>query len=134
MTTSKHAFTAGPAITFPDAPFEVVMNDAEGVHALIATVATDNTGPPQALADAELIAEAFTVAHETGLTPRQLAARCKELEAAAAPLAEMLDGFPIGLPDQFEITVKVDATLCARFTIGQLRALRAVIAKTGGAA
>src|SRR6185312_446312 len=37
-------------------------------------------------ANAQLIAEAGTVATETGLTPRQLAERCKELEGAAAPL------------------------------------------------
>jgi hypothetical protein len=33
-----------------------------------------------AKADAALIAEAGTILHETGLTPRQLAERCKELE------------------------------------------------------
>jgi hypothetical protein len=32
-------------------------------------------------ANARLIAEAFNVAHETGLTPRQLAERCGKLEA-----------------------------------------------------
>ena len=37
---------------------------------------------------AELIAEAFTVAHETGLTPRQLAERCKELEEAITRIAD----------------------------------------------
>ena len=38
-------------------------------------------GPQRA--NARLIAEAGTVAHETGLTPRQLVGRVKELEAAA---------------------------------------------------
>lgn len=35
-----------------------------------------------AIANARLIAEAGTVHHETGLTPRQLAERVKELEVA----------------------------------------------------
>lgn len=46
----------------------------------------DNGDVAEAEANARLIAEAGTVAHETGLTPRQLAERCKELEAAAKAL------------------------------------------------
>jgi hypothetical protein len=42
-------------------------------------------------ANARLIAEAFTVAHETGLTPRQLAERCKELEAALSEVVSIVE-------------------------------------------
>jgi hypothetical protein len=41
----------------------------------------------EAKANTDLIAEAFNVAHETGLTPRQLAERCVELEAAISEVA-----------------------------------------------
>jgi len=47
-------------------------------------------GDAEKAANAHLIAEAFNVAHETGLTPRQLAERCKELEAAAIKVRSWL--------------------------------------------
>ena len=42
-------------------------------------------------ANARLIAEAGTVHHETGLTPRQLVERVKELEEALRNLADLYD-------------------------------------------
>lgn len=48
--------------------------------ASIGPTEADNGYGPQQEANARLIAEAGTVAHETGLTPRQLVERVKELE------------------------------------------------------
>jgi len=42
-------------------------------------------------ANAELIAEAFNITHETGRTPRQLAEDVKELRAAMLPLLAIVD-------------------------------------------
>lgn len=54
----------------------------------------------EAFANARLIAEAGTVLHETGLTPRELQKQRDELLAALKPLAGVLithDGHIIGL-------------------------------------
>lgn len=50
--------------------------------ASIGPTEADNGYGPQQEANARLIAEAGTVAHETGLTPRQLVERVKEMEEA----------------------------------------------------
>lgn len=42
----------------------------------------------EAAANAALIAETFTITHEIGLTPRQLAERCGTLEAALLSVAD----------------------------------------------
>ena len=117
--TSKHAFTAGPA----KVRGRTVMN-AHGVKIATATVhsgAKNFKTDAEAEANANLIAEAFNVAHETGLTPRQLAERCKELEGvlarSAIAVAELCNGQH---PD----------TECWNI----LREVNAAIAKTGGAA
>jgi hypothetical protein len=83
-STSKHAFTAGPWDYF------VGNANGRGLIRVEAAVSSDDAGEhicsfprgPKGEAHAALVAEAGTVAHETGLTPRQLAERCKELEAA----------------------------------------------------
>jgi hypothetical protein len=87
-------------------------------------------GQDEAKANANLIAEAFTVAHETGLTPRQLAERCKELEAALEPFSKACAraAWPTFESDNTLIDTSFD------IAVGQLRAARAAIAKTGGAA
>lgn len=69
----------------------------------------DNGDVAEAEANARLIAEAGTVAHETGLTPRQLAERCKELETALRLAAAQLAHYEPVAP-----------------------AIRAALAKTGG--
>jgi hypothetical protein len=68
-------------------------------------------------ANAELIAEAFTVAHETGLTPRQLAERCKELEAALKVAQSCLA-----------------STTCDSLYDNAKAMISAALSKTGGAA
>ena len=79
---SKPAFTAGPARVVRDHPSNACAYVKGATGCELATLyggALDL--PDQASriaardANAELIAEAFTVAHETGLTPRQLAER-----------------------------------------------------------
>jgi len=50
------------------------------------------------MADAELIAEAFNVATETGLTPRQLAEQRAELLAACKKASEWLEGWASASP------------------------------------
>jgi len=102
MTKAGHTFTAGPWETDNswllhgearpdmmdyrcnvDAPVPFTENehgDFERVETQTGAIAFGRT-PEEAQANARLIAEAFTVAHETGLTPRQLAERCEKLEA-----------------------------------------------------
>jgi hypothetical protein len=95
MTESRRMFTQGPASVFicddggqwSGWPLSVNSVDDEdktivrpgGFYPYEWDAAVSQR---EAVANANLIAEAFTVAHETGLTPRQLAERCKELEAA----------------------------------------------------
>jgi hypothetical protein len=69
-----------------------------------------------------------------GVANARLIAAAPDLLAALAPFAEMLDGFPLGLPDEFEILVKIDATPCALFTIGQARKARAALSRATGEA
>lgn len=51
-------------------------------------------------ADAALIAEAGTVLHETGLTPRELAERLETLMAAAVDVTTAMHGLEAGALDQ----------------------------------
>lgn len=94
---SKPAFTAGPARVVRDHPSNACAYVKGATGCELATLyggALDL--PDQASriaardANAELIAESFTVAHETGLTPRQLAGRCEKLEAALRELQPAL--------------------------------------------
>jgi hypothetical protein len=86
-TSSKHTAGAAKVREF-NTVFEVRTED--GVR-LVTTSWHDNSPwyptKDEARANVDLIAEAFTVAHETRLTPRQLAERCKELEAALERIA-----------------------------------------------
>jgi hypothetical protein len=100
-SAAKHTAGAAKVREFPTV-FEVRAED--GVR--IVTTSWHDNSPwhptkDEARANVHLIAEAFTVAHETGLTPRQLAERCKELEAALAeardyliPRAKFINGNP----------------------------------------
>ena len=58
-----------------------------------------NVEAEQVRADCRLIAEAGTVHHETGLTPRQLVERVKELEEALQGLASALSPEIHGSPN-----------------------------------
>lgn len=86
--TSAAKHTAGPV----KVRGRTVMT-AHGVK--IASAAVHNGGSnfkseDVAEANGHLIAEAFNVAHETGLTPRQLADRCAKLEVFAQAVIEAL--------------------------------------------
>lgn len=86
--TSKagHTFTAGPATVLrskrpSDGEYDFAVN-CEGAPVIAEAFGRAADGEGSILpaeANANLIAEAFTVAHETGLTPRQLAERCADL-------------------------------------------------------
>lgn len=107
MSTSKAAFTAGPWEYVPGTehhgpyvagPWGGDICDCYAMsNPMAASVRNGGTSFPinhqgeSAEANAQLIAEAGTVAHETGLTPRQLAERCKELEAALSDLAVLFE-------------------------------------------
>jgi len=126
--TSKAGHTAGPA-EYDSESGDVVMADEVGAR--IASVDIENcANADQADADGLLIAEAFTVTHETGLTPRQLAERCEKLEAALRPFAEACKAaaWPTFESDNCQINASFG------LNVGQLRAARAAISKTGGAA
>lgn len=56
------------------------------------------TGSEEREANAEFIVEAFTVAHETGMTPRQMAEKLKSAEDAFKRLLDTIVGF--GLADK----------------------------------
>lgn len=131
--TRKHAFTAGPAVISLYGSFRTLVRSGDehtGRKIAITWVGMSNPkrGPEESRdayhercrttelerarqneANAEFIAEAFTVAHETGLTPRQLAEQRRDLLEALHDL----------------ITRPTDASARER--------VRAAIAKTGGA-
>jgi hypothetical protein len=95
--TSKagHTFTAGPATVLrskrlSDGEYDFAVN-CEGAPVIAEAFGRAADGEGSILpaeANARLIAEAFNVAHETGLTPRQLAERCAKLEAFAQAVIE----------------------------------------------
>ena len=102
--------------------------ESGGRNAVIARIKFENRTEKLGesnLADALLIAEAGTVANETGLTPRQLADQNKELLAALAPFAEIQTGFAEYLSQDFER---------AKIKVADVQFARAVIAKCTGAA
>jgi len=128
--TSKagHTFTAGPWETDNswslygearpdmmdyrcnvDAPVPFIENehgDFERVETQTGAIAFGRT-PEEAQANARLIAEAGTVAHETGLTPRQLAEQRDELLAALKEARDTLNGAPetVGLHAQIDAAI-----------------------------
>lgn len=57
----------------------------------VAACGPTDAGQYQQAANARLIAEAGTVHHETGLTPRQLVDRMKALESAMRDACEMIE-------------------------------------------
>jgi hypothetical protein len=75
--------------------------------------------------DADLIAEAFNVTHETGRTPRQLADRVKELEAVLQETNDVLLSFPVP-PEPWDNVVASRMLLLSK-------GIHAAIAKAGGA-
>lgn len=77
MNNAKH--TPGP-VEVADCIIGVCVRPV-GTVSILERVVDD---PSLKRADAELIAEAFNVATETGRTPRQLADRVKQLEAMVA--------------------------------------------------
>ncbi len=79
-------------------------------------------------ANADLIAEAGTVLHETGLTPRQLAEQRAALLAALRPFAALLGWHHADTPDDRPLFGINDAV----FTAGDLRAAAASIARAEG--
>lgn len=81
--TSKagHTFTAGPWRASQTHPLGDWVIHAAGIPQQLAYLAASPHVDWPLEANARLIAEAGTVAHETGLTPRQLAERCEKLEA-----------------------------------------------------
>ncbi len=129
--TSKtgHKFTAGPwkAIASGIDAITVSTTLRSGRRVPFRVACCKDGDIEQVQANARLIAEAGTVAHETGLTPRQLAERCKELEAA---LRDMLREF-----DDHSITddIKTQCGISAN-VIKALQRARAAIAKAEGGA
>lgn len=112
--TSKAGHTAGPAKVERRAGQEFVsVCDFQ-----IAMICDGDNKHREA--NAELIAEAFTVAHETGLTPRQLAERCAKLEAALQTIiaSEPHDGDLVVC--DFDTLQSVARAAIAKATAGKL--------------
>lgn len=80
---SENKPTRGPWFTDeaqPDDLFRYVMHGEGDSFGYVCRISTNGNANPES--DARLIAEVGTVHHETGLTPRQLVERVKELEEA----------------------------------------------------
>lgn len=80
---SENKPTRGPWFTDeaqPDDLFRYVMRGEGDSFGYVCRISTNGNANPES--DARLIAEAGTVRGETGLTPRQLVERVKELEEA----------------------------------------------------
>jgi hypothetical protein len=104
-STRKHAFTAGPAsVTRSKIPsdgeydFAIGCGDKRVIAEAFGRAADREGSRLPAEANANLIAEAFTVAHETGLTPRQLAEQRAELLTACKSAEEWLSGWASAEP------------------------------------
>ena len=80
MNENEQTHTPGPWYVEPNHPLTVVMDN------WIIARAADVPIHGQGNANARLIAEAGTVATETGLSPRQLADRCARYRAALVTL------------------------------------------------
>lgn len=120
MTTpSKAGFTAGPWEVEGDGWITRRWHNSDRQQICRVYNADPKYGDTEFNANARLIAEAGTVAHETGLTPRQLAERCKELETALLAV--------IAIWNRTDLPNGGDAKL-------MYLAAHAAIAKTGGAA
>lgn len=87
----------------------------------------------QGWADAHLIAEAFNVHHETGLTPRQLAEQRAELLEALEPFA-LIAEYDIGADesDGDDYRPMQRHNVAPRVTVGHLRQALAAIARAKG--
>lgn len=135
--TSKARHTAGPCTV----DFHHTKDYAGRTHAFIragsivplaaVVLGVEGCSQEEGRANAHLIAEAFTVAHETGLTPRQLAERCETLESAAKKILSYvtLDG----LLDKVESGAEHPNDVFS-VSLGDLLKLRAAIAKAEGGA
>lgn len=83
--------TRGPWFTDESQPgdlYRYVMHGDGDSFGYVCRISTNGNANPES--DARLIAEAGTVRHETGLSPRQLVGRVKELEEA---LREYMSAF-----------------------------------------
>jgi hypothetical protein len=81
----------------PDDAYRYVVHGDGDTFGCICRISTNGNANPED--DARLIAEAGTVHHETGLTPRQLVERVKELEEALQGLASALSPEIHGSPN-----------------------------------
>lgn len=87
--TSKAGHTAGPVVSNGHT---IRIADESNITRRRVATAHGPFGDAEKAANAELIAEAFNVAHETGLTPRQLAERLAYwLDFAKAHIGDMDD-------------------------------------------
>ena len=82
-------------VTLPGSELMQIWNDADQVIARIST----REQPGAELPDATLIAEAGTVHHECGLSPRELQERCSAMEAALQHCEQMLMKYAIDRVD-----------------------------------
>lgn len=90
-------YTSGPAeVSKTLTSLYVVGGPTKYGRPTICDMPTFSNGAPceGAAGDAALIAEAFNVAHETGLTPRQLAEQRERLLAALAKIEKWFGEFP----------------------------------------
>lgn len=84
---------------------------------------TDERTEKETFANAEFIADAFTVFHETGLTSREILAQRDEL---LKTLAQCDPGEEWELPETLH-----GGSVACEISVRDLRAIRAVIAKVG---
>lgn len=88
----------------------------------VAACGPTEQGPEQQEANARLIAEAGTVHHECGLSPRELLERCQAMEAALNQIIEMNQQWA---DDQWGDRSKAESMAC-------VKTARAALAKHKG--
>lgn len=127
--------TGGPVRVFPNdltGHCEIVPEGAVGpVIARINPFSARSES--QGWANAHLIAEAFNVHHETGLTPRELAEQRAEMIEALEPFA-LIAEYDIGADesDGDDYSPMQRHNVAPRVTVGHLRQALAAIAKAKG--
>ncbi|MBN8968973.1 MAG: hypothetical protein J0G95_10990 [Rhizobiales bacterium] len=117
-----------------DAPVPFTENEHGGferIETQTGAIAFGRT-PEEAQANSSLIAEAFNVAHETSLTPRQLAERCARLEAAAKVLLAVIAD--ARADENVDCMTDAGGYICGDIMSEAIEGMRAAIAKAEGGA
>lgn len=107
-------WTISGSIYDPNLVHAAIWADGESQYPTVASVMTG----PHAAANAEFIAEAGTVAHETGLTPRELLA---QRDALVEALRDLLGAETSCYAGPEAAKLRTEARACARAALAKIR-------------